>query len=378
MYHCYVCGHDDIPETSTQKCGETATYRFCPNCVSTCYQPQVGNAIESLLVLVGDDAHKYKDLIEAIRAELPELLKIPFFYEAHRTATTVFGWSLVSPADAKRSLETAFNISSAFGSSSSSSTTPYTKVISCGSGTGYIEHLYSRVANSQSATLKKKNEDEYDNMNAFVGGKFDAEESLTKIPNGKLCIGIITIPEDKAFLKDATETIVSKCKTILAQPSYFAQEIAKLQPEQNIKPISFFAFDEIIRPPKFSVRVSYGSPQTFLSMPCKDAVLLLSWPPFGSPQQEQSSMGFEALRNYHQQGGEAVIYIGDVASTGDWRYHEFLASHYEAVRPYKVRRELRRWNPQKMGLVYAGNDTIGVYKRRGVPLQNPGWQWTSM
>lgn len=388
-FRCYVCNFENIPESFTHKCGETAQYRYCPNCMTAAYQVQVINAVESLLVLVGDDAHKFKDLVDAVRAQLPEVLKIPFFYEAHRTATTVFGWSLVSPADAKMALETAWKQPHPV------SRMPhgwYTTVISCGSGTGYIEHLFSRVANAHNRTINETHQREFNNMNAFIGGAFDVS-TVKPIPNGGFCVSILSSDADVKMLRDSVSKAMSACNDILKNPSSFANvaaDLPVLSSSGSTTPaataavagsshhIRFFAFDEIIRPAKFGVKVNYGSPQTFNSIDCEHAVLLLSWPPFGSPQQEQSSMGFEALRNYHQRGGNVLIYIGDVASTGDWRFHEFLATHWEAVRPYKVRRELRRWSPQLMGLIYAGNDTIGVYKRREVPLENLQWQWTSM
>lgn len=147
----------------------------------------------------------------------------------------------------------------------------------------------------------------------------------------------------------------------------------------KVRPISVVAYDEVIRVRRFSVDVAYGSPDVLLTMDCTDAVLLLAWPPFGSQQQEQSSMGFEALRNYVLRGGRCLVYIGDVASTGDWRFHEMLHTHFVAQPPYhRSRREVSRWNPSDMGLVYAGNDTIGVYALRPEPLTAVRWQWSSV
>ncbi|MFZ7144710.1 MAG: hypothetical protein ACO1G6_05150, partial [Bacteroidota bacterium] len=130
------------------------------------------------------------------------------------------------------------------------------------------------------------------------------------------------------------------------------------------RPISFFAFDEIIRPVRYSVAVSTGAPNVLSSLDCPRAALLLCWPPFGSPEEEQSSMGFEALRYYYNRGGRVVIYVGDVSSTGDWRFHSLLMRMFYLSPDYYVRHEVRRWLPQEMGLVYAGCDSVGVYVRR--------------
>ena len=132
--------------------------------------------------------------------------------------------------------------------------------------------------------------------------------------------------------------------------------------------IPIFAFDALALQGTYSVHVSMGGPVALYSLDCRKSALLLCWPPFGSREREESSMGFEALEYYTRQGGTALIYIGDTAATGDWRFHMLLKTHYKLVRAYPVRRELRRWCPQEMGFVYGGNDTIGVYRLRDVPL----------
>lgn len=135
--------------------------------------------------------------------------------------------------------------------------------------------------------------------------------------------------------------------------------------------IPIYAFDELALRGTYSVHVSIGGPLSAFSLNCRESVLLLCWPPFGSRENEESSMGLEALEYFMQGHGSVVIYIGDVAATGDWRFHMLLASHFKLVRDYQVRRELRRWCPQEMGFVYGGNDTIGVYERRETPLSLP-------
>ncbi|KAG5500411.1 hypothetical protein JKF63_03504 [Porcisia hertigi] len=137
--------------------------------------------------------------------------------------------------------------------------------------------------------------------------------------------------------------------------------------------IPIFAFDALALQKTYSVHVSIGGPISLYSLNCKNSVLLLCWPPFGSREREESSMGFEALEYYTRGGGTMLIYVGDTAATGDWRFHMLLKSHYKLVRDYPVRRELRRWHPQEMGFVYAGNDTIGVYRLRDTPLSSGGF-----
>ncbi|GET90004.1 hypothetical protein, conserved [Leishmania tarentolae] len=136
--------------------------------------------------------------------------------------------------------------------------------------------------------------------------------------------------------------------------------------------ISIFAFDALALQGTYSVHVSVGGPISLYSLDCKQSVLLLCWPPFGSREREESSMGFETLEYFTRQGGSMLIYIGDTAATGDWRFHMLLKSHYKLVQDYPVRRELRRWCPQEMGFVYGGNDTIGVYRLRETPLSPMG------
>ncbi|KAG5474989.1 hypothetical protein CUR178_04439 [Leishmania enriettii] len=137
--------------------------------------------------------------------------------------------------------------------------------------------------------------------------------------------------------------------------------------------IPIFAFDALALQKTYSVHVSIGGPVSLYSLNCKESVLLLCWPPFGSREREESSMGFEALEYYTREGGRMLIYIGDTAATGDWRFHLLLRSHYKLIRDYPVRRELRRWCPQEMGFVYGGNDTIGIYRLRETPLSTVGF-----
>lgn len=189
-----------------------------------------------------------------------------------------------------------------------------TSIVSMGSGSGYVEHVFNCVINSNA-----KDNYDFQRFHSHYMSSFDN-----------------------------------------VHVSFYGE-----------RTIDIFAFDELALRRSYSVHVSHGGPLSLLSIDCRKAVLLLSWPPFGSAHEEQSSMGFEALQYYTQGGGTLLIYIGDVGSTGDWRFHELLYTHYKLVREYPVRREIPRWCPQDMGLVYAGSDTIGVYHRRPNPVQTP-------
>ncbi|KAH9586140.1 hypothetical protein LSM04_004847 [Trypanosoma melophagium] len=308
IWSCAVCGFDGIQESSQSKVGELYYYRHCPRCSLMCYYPHITYLIEAVFMAAGDDYQVFKNLIDEYRDILPDILKVPLTYEAHRMASSVFAWSLVSPKHVKDALDAAYR------------TLPEMScLVSIGSGAGYIEHVFNRVANGVPAVPK--------GPDASLG------------------------------------------------PSSFDNVNASFYPG---KKLPIYAFDEVALNCPYSVAVSLGGPASLLSLHCPSAVLLLCWPPFGSPQEEQSSMGFEALEYFTQAGGRILIYIGDVASTGDWRFHEYLYTHYKLVKGYPVRREVRRWCPQEMGLVYAGNDTIGVYELREQPLSSPGWQWSGV
>ena len=144
----------------------------------------------------------------------------------------------------------------------------------------------------------------------------------------------------------------------------FLEASKHLRPEMVTR---LFAFDERVpAKQRFSVVVSEGTPSVITSFQHQihQCAMLLCWPPFGSREGEQSTMAFDALRCFGDSGGKVVIYIGDVASTGDWRFHELLAREWKPAKGYRVRHEIERWDPYAMGLVFAGNDTIGVYVKR--------------
>mmetsp|Transcript_10324 Transcript_10324/g.31941 ORF Transcript_10324/g.31941 Transcript_10324/m.31941 type:complete len:405 (-) Transcript_10324:233-1447(-) len=135
-------------------------------------------------------------------------------------------------------------------------------------------------------------------------------------------------------------------------------------------PLAVEAYDEIPNP-RFDVKVASGGPEKVLGCDRSRTILLLCWPPFGSQDKDLSTMGFDTLTNFLHAGGTTVVYIGDESSTGDFRFHAVLAQQFKPAPGYRVRHELRRWSPQDMGMVFAGQDTIGVYERRPPPPQ-PG------
>eukprot|EP00331_Platyophrya_macrostoma_P022896 CAMPEP_0176440162 /NCGR_PEP_ID=MMETSP0127-20121128/20397_1 /TAXON_ID=938130 /ORGANISM="Platyophrya macrostoma, Strain WH" /LENGTH=199 /DNA_ID=CAMNT_0017824615 /DNA_START=293 /DNA_END=888 /DNA_ORIENTATION=+ len=65
VWTCFVCGFDNIVEGLYEtKVGETASYRYCPNCTVWCYML---NLIERLVDAVGDDYQLYKTMVEQFR-----------------------------------------------------------------------------------------------------------------------------------------------------------------------------------------------------------------------------------------------------------------------------------------------------------------------
>lgn len=138
----------------------------------------------------------------------------------------------------------------------------------------------------------------------------------------------------------------------------YATAASRLKPNVKVE-----AYDEIPNP-RFNVKVEPGGPERVMSIPRQNTLLLLCWPPFGSQEKDLSTMGFDTLSNFLRAGGSTVIYIGDESSTGDFRFHGLLAQTFRPAKGYRVRHELRRWVPQEMGMVFAGQDSIGVYVRR--------------
>ena len=158
------------------------------------------------------------------------------------------------------------------------------------------------------------------------------------------------------------------------------------------KPVDVRAYD--LMPQKrvgaidFDVKVQMGgvdSLQAFGDL--SEDVLLLCWPPFGSKVGEESRMAYDTVLQFEKQGGNFLVYIGDVNATGmdkaskkgpiairtfpsgDWRFHDHLASHWESLPETLELTKLDVWVPQKMGLIYAGNDSAGLYRKRDVPLK---------
>ncbi|CCW62384.1 unnamed protein product [Phytomonas sp. EM1] len=307
LWCCDVCGYSEISENYLSEVGKMYFYRYCPMCSFSCYFPHITRLIEHVLDSVADDYQRFKDIIDDYRMRLPDEYKVPLSFEAHRIANVIFSWSLISPVQVRDAVEAAYRV-----------IPDMSAIISMGSGSGYIEHIFNRV------------------MNAGVG-----------------------LPSSDG---DSTQYVLKPSQ--FSTNSFFGVHTSFY----NKKIIPIYAFDELSLRRTYSVHVSIGGPLSILSMDCVRTVLLLCWPPFGSTKDEQSSMAFEALEYFMQRGGRVVIYIGDVASTGDWRFHQLLQMHYKLVRDYPVRREVRRWLPQEMGLMYAGNDTVGVYQSRGTPV----------
>jgi len=142
--------------------------------------------------------------------------------------------------------------------------------------------------------------------------------------------------------------------------------------------VEVLAFDrdsvDIPRAAKFSVPVRFGTPDTLLCYEdLKDTVLFLSWPPFGSQVNNESTMAHDALVNFEKKGGEVLVYVGDPTATGDWRYHEALLSRWDAEEKFSTSVDL--WVPEKMGLIYAGNDQVRIYKKLATPRVIPPVQW---
>ncbi|CAJ1990230.1 hypothetical protein conserved [Leishmania donovani] len=305
VWACEVCGYSHVDEFCEVALGTEHYFRQCPRCTLMCFFPNITYLVEHILCSVGDDYQLFKTEVDRYRRLLPDLFKIPLTFEAHRVASIVFAWSLLSPVHARDAMNSVVrefpNVES---------------IISVGSGAGYIEHIFNRVMHQ--VPLREE-------------WAVDRERFPTTSFDDVRCdfYGKRTIP--------------------------------------------IFAFDALALQRTYSVHVSIGGPISLYSLNCKQSVLLLCWPPFGSREREESSMGFEALEYFTREGGSMLIYIGDTAATGDWRFHMLLKSHYKLLRDYPVRRELRRWCPQEMGFVYGGNDTIGVYQLRETPLSSVGF-----
>lgn len=319
VWTCDICGFDQITQRNYQCLTQAFYYRKCPQCLSMCFFPEVTYLLEHLLLDALDDASRFKSGVEKYRELVPDEFKIPLSFEAHQLSTKVFAWSLVAPKDIKYAMDAVFRVLPSLSS-----------IVSVGSGVGYVEHLFNRVMNRVDPCA----------------------------------CGPVAVWKEMLWQEKECETL-GRTSTDERRKSPFLSTISDEKAVFYGKRfVPIYAFDEIERRYEYSVHVSLGGPLSVLSVDCPNSALLLCWPPFGRAEEEQSSMGYEALEYFRQQGGRVLIFIGDEASTGDWRFHELCNSCYRLVREYSVRKELRRWHPQEMGLIYAGNDTIGVYERR--------------
>jgi hypothetical protein len=327
VLRCRVCGYSGgFDGSCIVKVGEMFSYMTCPCCTAPLYQPLMLHLVEAALRETGGRDHRtYKAMIDALRAALPHMARIPLSFEAHRLASTYFGWSLIGSREAAEALAAAIV------------ETPMRDAIalvSMGSGTGYIEHVFAECLPLITASASASSAA----ANGSAGGAaaVDAAEAPAPPPGSPAA----AFPPLVAVLPPA------------------------LTPAQA-KSFSILAFDEILRESRFSVPVQLGTPDVINCLPDPTrTVLLLCWPPFGSPNGPHATMGYDVLRRFVDLGGRSVIYIGDVASTGDYDFHVLLQEAFRPVASYRTRHELPRWMPQEMGLVYAGNDTIGVYCRR--------------
>lgn len=279
MYQCHLCSQMADDDTAG-KVGETTTYKYCRHCGNFYFYPHVQLLIIKLLYQVETDYLQFKRLIDKHAKALPPILHVPWYYEAHRWATSRFAWSLTGPDTATAVLSVLF-----------SEVPDCATLISVGSGTGYTESVFLQASRQMQHELE---------VHAY----------------------------------DLTP---------------------QRDPHQRIA---------------FEVEVAVASSENMRSLgDLSRAVLLLCWPPFGSSSGEQSTMGFDTLNLFSELGGRYLIYIGDVNATGDWRYHELLASQWRPLEGSFELPPLEVWEPKKMGLIYAGNDTVAVYARRAEPVQ---------
>eukprot|EP01064_Diplonema_japonicum_P015312 TRINITY_DN2302_c1_g1_i1.p1 TRINITY_DN2302_c1_g1~~TRINITY_DN2302_c1_g1_i1.p1 ORF type:complete len:351 (+),score=85.01 TRINITY_DN2302_c1_g1_i1:37-1089(+) len=188
----------------------------------------------------------------------------------------------------------------------------------------------------------------------------------------------LTGPENaKEVLELVFEDSKKECKRMFSMGSgtgYIEHVFVNTSKEMG-KELEVHAFDVLKVKDKdkyitFDVTVKEGDVNNLAEYgDMSDAVLLLCWPPFGSQRGEESTMAHDCIKQYAKQGGRQLIYIGDVNATGDWRYHDHLASNWEILPKTFDFKKLNAWVPQQMGLIYAGNDSIGVYRLREKPLE---------
>eukprot|EP01061_Rhynchopus_euleeides_P045989 TRINITY_DN8550_c0_g1_i1.p1 TRINITY_DN8550_c0_g1~~TRINITY_DN8550_c0_g1_i1.p1 ORF type:complete len:346 (+),score=81.74 TRINITY_DN8550_c0_g1_i1:45-1082(+) len=285
-YQCLVCGAPQDPTNAVSaKVGETEAYPFCARCGNFYFYPHVQVVILKLLERAGTNYMEYKRLIDAHYRRLPAVLHVAFMYEAHRWATSRYAWSLTGPDNANEILDLVFKFKP-----------QCNRMMSMGSGTGYIEHVFLHSSRDIGRELE---------IHAY-----DA------------------MPQKKVGVE----------------------------------------FDVPVKMGDVSSLTAHGD--------MSNTVLLLCWPPFGSKVREESRMAFDTVLKFTEQGGDFLVYIGDVNATGDWRYHDHLASHWELLKETFDLKKVDVWVPQQMGLIYAGNDTIGIYRKRDVPLKIEPPQWT--
>ena len=68
---------------------------------------------------------------------------------------------------------------------------------------------------------------------------------------------------------------------------------------------------------KFDIEVEMGDVDSLAAFgDMSEDILLLCWPPFGSKVREESQMAYDTILKFAQQGGDFLIYVGDVNATG--------------------------------------------------------------
>jgi len=258
--------------------------------------------VQTLLEQASRDYGRYKQLVEEHFVLLPADVRTQFYQEAHRVGTTTFAWSLLGPLNAREILALLFQKAG----------TGVSRLISVGAGTGYVEHLFLHAASGMGIPLRVY---AFDSMEWLDSARPAAAGS---------------IPPWDIRVHRGDYTVLRH----IADGSWRATGANGMSDHGgNVGPSDL-----------------------------SDAVLLLCWPPFGSCTENQSTMAHDAARLFRELGGKYLVYIGDVQSTADWRFHEKLPIDWHLFEETHCFQPLDNWTPSKMGCIYAGCDSIGVYK----------------
>ena len=237
-YKCMLCGTESVGDGAVSKVGETYSYRYCLQCGNFLFYPHVQIMVLKLLEECDTDYTEFRRRVKSYHKRLPMVVQIPFMYEAHRWATSRYAWSLINKDTFNEIFEILFKYQP-----------DCKRMVSVGSGTGYVEHVAYHSAKE-------------------MGRELDMQAFDVLIQNGEGRIN-------------------------------------------------------------FDVKVQVGGVESLEKLgDMSETVLLLCWPPFGSQRGEESQMAFDTIRLYESMGGKYLVYVGDVNATGDWRFHDRLASHW--------------------------------------------------